>query len=220
MAILHECNPSTELRTDTAQSMHGDVHVVEAELVEPGITHSAPYTSHELAGLLRIGESTLRTRWLPWLQKVAPIELLVTDAGYTDLARSLAQEFSELPKKKTDRERWVSTAKERYSREFLPNGVTPEGVSDELGGALALLRNQGSDLQTAADDQFQQLQQLIESQAQVEAEFDDAEIAAMKATGMKRGVMRFKIESEAEDTAYYGLRKARSQTRNPKPGKS
>ena len=207
MTIIHEHDLSAENCTDAA---HTGAHSVHIEIL---IDHPAPYTSYELAGELAIAESTLRTRWLPWLQKVAPIELLVDNSGYTELARSLFSEFSQLPKKKADRERWVSTAKERYSREFMPSGVMPDGVSDELGGALALLRNQGNAMQTAADDQLQKLQQLIESQAQVEAEFDEAEIAAMRAAGMKRGVTRFQIEAEAEDTAYFSLRKARSQAR-------
>ena len=59
----------------------------------------------------------------------------------------------------------------------MPGGITPEGVPDELGSALALLQNRGNVLQSTADDQLQRLQQLIESQAQVEAEFDEAEIS-------------------------------------------
>jgi len=188
--------------------------IIEAELVgDSGIGHPAPYTAAELATELAIAESTLRTRWLPWIQKVAPVELLVHDSGYTELARSLFCEFSKLPTKKANRQRWVAEAKAHYSREFMPDGITPQGVPDELGGALALLRDQGSKLQTAADEQLAELQTLIESQSHVEAEFDEAEIAAMRAAGAKRGVMRFQIEAENEDAAYYQLRKMRAQKR-------
>ena len=208
MEILHEHDLSAAQRADVVQKPHSFVQdVIEAELI------AAPYTAQQLADELAIAESTLRTRWLPWIQKVAPVELLVDEAGYTELARSLFREFSQLPKKKADRERWVSNAKQRYSREFMPGGVTPEGVSEELGGALALLRDQGNKLQTAADEQLAALQALIESQSQVEAEFDEAEISAMKAAGAKRGVMRFQIEAEQENAAYYQLRKLRSQKR-------
>jgi hypothetical protein len=169
-----------------------------------------------LADELEIGESTFRTRWLDWLLKVAPIELLKTDDGYTELARSLALEFKQVPSKKANRDRWVTEAKARYSREFMPDGITPAGVSEELGGALALLRDQGSKLQTAADEQLAELQALIESQSQVEDEFDQAEIASMKAAGAKRGVMRFQIEAEQEDAAYYQLRKVRAAARQKK----
>jgi hypothetical protein len=181
-----------------------------------GISHPAPYSSQELATELGVAESTVRTRWLPWIQKVAPVELLVDEAGYTELARSLLTEFSQIPTKKTEREQWVRDTKQRYSQEFLPGGITPDGISEELGGALALLRNQGNVLQTAADAHLLELQALIEQQALVEAEFNEAEIAAMRASGMKRGVMRFQIEAEAEDDAYYQLRKARSAAR-PSP---
>ena len=205
-------------RASAAQQTHTVAQI--PELIEGELVEGAPYAGKQLAAELGIGESTFRTRWLPWLQKVAPVELLKTDEGYTELARSLALEFKQVPSKKSQRERWVTEAKERYSREFMPSGITPEGVSDELGGALALLRDQGGKLQTAADTQLQKLQQLIESQSQVEAEFDDAEIEEMRASGMKRGVTRFQIETEAEDSAYYQLRKARSQARNPQMGKS
>lgn len=222
MTIIHEHDLSAELCTDPAQlgaqPAQFNAPPVQVEVVTE-INHPAPYTSHELADELGIAESTLRTRWLPWITKVAPIELLVTEAGYTELARSLFSEFSQLSKKKAARERWVGDAKTRYSREFMPGGITPEGVPDELGSALALLQNRGNVLQSTADDQLQRLQQLIESQAQVEAEFDEAEIAAIRAAGMKRGALRFQIEAEAEDSAYYGLRKARAQARNPQPGK-
>ncbi|MEE4204490.1 MAG: hypothetical protein V2I45_12740 [Halieaceae bacterium] len=183
------------------------------EFIEGELIAGAPYAGKQLAEELKIGESTFRTRWLDWLLKVAPIELLKTDDGYTELARSLALEFQQVPNKKANRDRWVAEAKARYSREFMPDGITPQGVSEELGGALALLRDQGSKLQTAADEQLAELQALIESQAQVEDEFDQAEIAAMRAAGAKRGVMRFQIEAEQEDAAYYQLRKLRSQKR-------
>ncbi|MDB9529923.1 hypothetical protein PN498_28310 [Oscillatoria sp. CS-180] len=205
-------------RATVAQEAHTVAHI--PELIEGELIEGAPYAGKQLAAELTIGESTFRTRWLPWLQKVAPVELLKTDEGYTELARSLALEFKQVPSKKAQRDRWVSEAKERYSREFMPGGVTPEGVSEELGGALALLRDQGGKLQTAADEQLQQLQALIESQSQVEAEFDAAEVESMRAAGMKRGVTRFQIETEAEDTAYYQLRKARSQARTSQSGKS
>jgi hypothetical protein len=194
-----------------------DTPAVAAETAPPAIDHPAPYTSHELAAALGVAESTVRSRWLPWLQKVAPVELLVSDAGYTELARSLFSEFAQLPAKKTQREAWVKAAKERYSQEFMPGGVTPEGVPPELGSALALLSQQGSAMQTAADAELAALQALIQQQGQVEAEFDQAEIAAMRAAGAKRGVQRFQIETEMEDAAYYQLRKARTQSRLDAP---
>lgn len=191
------------------------------DLIEGELVEGAPYSGKQLAAELKIGESTFRTRWLPWLQKVAPIELLKTDEGYTELSRSLALEFKQVPSRKASRDRWVTEAKQRYSREFMPSGITPEGVSEELGGALALLRSQGSGIQAAANDQLQTLMALIHSQAQVEAEFDQADVEAMRARGTMRGVTRFQIETDAEDSAYFQLRKARSSAQQGGPmGKS
>jgi len=204
----HDSRASDAQEAHTAAQAAHMPECIEGELIE-----GAPYSGKQLADELEIGESTFRTRWLDWLLKVAPIELLKTDDGYTELARSLALEFKQVPSKKAHRDRWVTEAKERYSREFMPDGITPEGVSEKLGGALALLRDQGNKMQTAADEHLAELQALIESQSQVEAEFDEAEIAAMRAAGAKRGVMRFQIEAEEEDAAYYQLRKLRSQKR-------
>jgi hypothetical protein len=189
-------------------------NVIQGELVElAAIGHAAPYTSHELAASLGIADSTLRTRWLPWLQKATPVELLVNEQGYTELAWSLLQDFAQIPSKKGDRQRWVQAAKDRYRSELLPGGVMPAGVPDELGGALALLLDQGGKLQSSVDLELADIQALIQSQANVEAEFDQAEIAAMRAVGTNRGVTRFKIEAQAEDVVYYQLRKAKAEAR-------
>ncbi|MFZ4677722.1 MAG: hypothetical protein ACOYM4_18880, partial [Nodosilinea sp.] len=117
------------------------------EVIEGELCEGAPYGGGQLAGELAIAESTLRTRWLPWLERVAPVELLKTEAGYTDLARSLALEFKQVPSKKAAREKWAAEAKQRYSREFSPNGLVGPGGCDELGSALALVRQQGSQMQ-------------------------------------------------------------------------
>ena len=174
----------------------------------------APYSSHQLADELAVAESTFRTRWLGWLARVAPLELLKTDEGYTELACSLALEFKQLPSKKAAREQWVSEAKRRYSGEFAPSGLIAEGLPGDLGSALALVRQQGTQMQTAADGHLAQLQALIVEQGQIEAEFDAAEVEAIRAKGMQRGVQRFQLEAQAEDDAYYQLRKLRSQNRS------
>lgn len=211
-------HPSVQERTRSAQgsapAAHHSAHILDAEVIGSENPDSgAPYSGRQLAEALGIAESTLRTRWLPWIQRVAPVELLLEGKAYTELARSLLSEFAQVPSKKTAREQWVTEAKQRYSREFMPGGVMPEGVPDELGGALALLRQQGSAMQATADTQMANLKHLMTRQAAVEAEFDEAEIEAMRAAGMKRGVMRFQIETEQEDSTYYQLRKMRSQAR-------
>lgn len=187
------------------------------EVIEGELCEGAPYSGAQLAGELAIAESTLRTRWLPWLERVAPIELLRTPEGYTDLARSLALEFKQVPSKKATREKWVSDAKRRYSGEFSLDGLIPEGLPGELGSALALMRQQGSQMQQAGTTDLERLKALIVQQGQVQADFDEAEVAAMRARGLTRGLQRFEIEAEAEDSAYYELRRLRSQAGNSAP---
>jgi hypothetical protein len=164
-----------------------------------------------------IAESTLRTRWLPWLERVAPVELLKTAEGYTDLARSLALEFKQVPSKKAAREKWAAEAKQRYSQEFSPDGLVGPGVCGELGSALALVRQQGSQMQLSATTDLERLKALITQQGQVQADFDEAEVAAIRARGLNRGLQRFQIETEAEDSTYYELRWLRSQAGNSEP---
>lgn len=216
-----------DFRAETAQFLHDEMHdgaqpphsaaqvphnpAQFPEVIDGELCEGAPYSSSQLAGELGIAESTFRTRWLPWLEKVAPIELLRTDEGYTELARSLALEFRVVPSKKASREKWVGEAKQRYSGEFSPAGLVGPGVCEELGSALALVKQQGSQIQLSADAQLAQLQALITQQSQVQADFDEAEIQAMRARGMNRGAQRFQIETEAEDSAYYQLRRMRSQ---------
>ena len=196
-------------RTDGAQAPHSDAQF--PDLIEGELCEGAPYSGAQLAGELAIAESTLRTRWLPWLERVAPVELLRTEAGYTDLARSLALEFKQVPSKKAAREKWAAEAKQRYSREFAPDGLVGPGVCGELGSALALVRQQGDQMHLAATTDLEQLKTLIAQQGQVQADFDAAEVAAMKARGLNRGVQRFQIETEAEDSTYFQLRRLRSQ---------
>jgi hypothetical protein len=196
-------------RTGGAQSPHRGAQV--EEVINGELCEGAPYGGAQLAQELAIAESTLRTRWMPWLEKVAPLELLKTEAGYTELARSLAQEFRAVPSKKTDREAWVSDAKRRCGGEFSLDGLIPEGLPSELGSAFALVRQQGTQMQTAATADLEKLKALITQQGQVQADFDEAEVQAIRARGMNRGVQRFQIETEAEDSAYFQLRRLRSQ---------
>ena len=202
-------------RAGSAQAPHRGAQF--PEIIDGELCEGAPYSGAQLAGELAIAESTLRTRWLPWLERVAPVELLKTEAGYTDLARSLALEFKQVPSKKATREKWAAEAKQRYSREFSPDGLVGPGVCGELGSALALVRQQGSQMQQAGTTDLERLKALITQQGQVQADFDEAEVAAMRARGLNRGLQRFQIEAEAEDSTYYELRRMRSQAGNSAP---
>ena len=57
---------------------------------------SAHYSAQAIAQTHNVSESTVRTRWFEWLVKVAPAELLKDDRGYTELARTLFNEFAEV----------------------------------------------------------------------------------------------------------------------------
>jgi len=196
-------------RTSSAQTPHRGAQLTE--VIEGELCEGAPYSGGQLAEELEIAESTLRTRWLPWLERVAPVELLKTEAGYTDLARSLALEFKQVPSKKAAREKWAAEAKQRYSQEFSPDGLVGPGVCGELGSALALVRQQGSQMQQAGTADLERIKALIAQQGQVQADFNEAEVAAMRARGLSQGLQRFQIEAEAEDSTYYELRWLRSQ---------
>lgn len=212
-----------DFRTGGAQSPHKAAQnfARDLELIDGELMAGAPYSGAELAEELAIAESTLRTRWLPWLEKVAPMELLKTEEGYTELARSLAEEFKAVPSRKAAREKWVTEAKQRYSSEFSPAGLVGPGICEELGSALALVKQQGSQLQLSASAQLDQLKALIAQQGRVQADFDAAEIKSMRARGMNRGIQRFQIETEVEDATYFQLRKLRSQSDSAElPGKS
>ena len=76
----------------------------------------AHYTAKELAEEFEVASSTLRTRWFPWLEKVAPIQLLKTENGYTEFARTLFSEFKGIDS--AERQAWVIDAKHRYSVEW------------------------------------------------------------------------------------------------------
>ncbi|MEL7063985.1 MAG: hypothetical protein AAFP00_09625, partial [Bacteroidota bacterium] len=82
---------------------------------------SAHYSAQTIAQTHNVSESTVRTRWFDWLIKVAPAELLKEEQGYTELARTLFDEFADV--KLCDRKSWVTDAKTRYSQEWGNAGV-------------------------------------------------------------------------------------------------
>ncbi|NEP62801.1 MAG: hypothetical protein F6K31_38780, partial [Symploca sp. SIO2G7] len=98
---------------------------------------AARYTAQEIAHSHNVAESTVRTRWFEWINQVAPTELLKDGGGYTELARTLFNEFAEV--QLCDRKSWVTDAKARYSHEWASAGVIEgELVPEEVGSVLAL----------------------------------------------------------------------------------
>lgn len=180
----------------------------------PHITahNSVRYTAQQIAQEFAIADSTVRTRWLPWLIQVAPIVLLRDDGGYTELAHTLFSEFAKLHSTKAARQAWVSDAKHRYAPEWSSAGVIEgELVPDEVGGTLALLSSQNLTLQAALDADRSEIQDFINQLNTAEADFTDQELEAFKKEGIKRGLLRFKLEAQYEVETVNALRQQRLQ---------
>ncbi|MFG6101650.1 hypothetical protein U2F10_05320 [Leptothoe sp. EHU-05/26/07-4] len=168
----------------------------------------AHYSAKQLAEELETVSSTLRTRWFPWLKKVAPEQLLKTDQGYTELARALFFEFKTVDTK--ERDAWVVDAKHRYSQEWESAGVIEgELMPEEVGGVLAILSSQNTSSEIALQQELDDLDEFIHSLNQAESNFSDAEVARFRLNGAQRGVARFKIEAKAEAEVYNRLQQKR-----------
>lgn len=164
----------------------------------------AHYSAKELANELETVSSTLRTRWFPWINKVAPEQLLKTSAGYTELARTLFSEFKSVDK--AEREAWVVDAKHRYAQEWESAGVIEgELMPDEVGGVLATISSQNTSSEMALQQDLEDLDGFIDSLKQAESNFSEAEVARFRLNGAQRGVARFKIEAQAEAEVYNRL---------------
>ena len=174
------------------------------------IAVQAPYTSVQLAGMLGVSEATIRNRWFVWIAKVAPEPLLREGKGYSELARSLFVEFSQIPK--NSRERWAEEARARYSQEWSNAGVIDaEWMPDEVGNALAVIDSNNRSLSSLLEQELQSLDLFLEQVDGVEADFSEAELQSFRLTGAKRAVQRFKVETQAELETLNQLRQKRIQ---------
>ncbi|MEM9906132.1 MAG: hypothetical protein AAF921_14030 [Cyanobacteria bacterium P01_D01_bin.44] len=170
----------------------------------------APYSTVRLAEELKISESTLRKRWFEWLLKVAPEPLLKMEGGYTELARTLFHEFSKVEQR--DRKAWVTDAKARYSAEWSSAGVIDaELMPDEVGGTLALMSESNLTGLADIDAELAKLATFNEALSTAEADFSKQELQAFKVQGMKRGIARYRIETQAEAQTYHHLRQQRME---------
>ena len=183
-------------------STHSDVlaHVSEDT--------GAHYTAHQIAQAHNVSDSTIRNRWFEWICKVAPAALLKNKEGYTELGRTLFDEFADV--KTCDRETWVNYAKERYAQEWGNAGVIEgELMPDSVSSALALRQTQNGSMQKSIDTDLIELEAFIDQLVVTEDDFSEAELAAFKAAGKRRGMMRFKLELQAEAETYSDLKKRR-----------
>ena len=173
--------------------------------------HLAHYTAQQIADDhpdLSPKPVTVRTRWIPWAGKVAPLQLQKTDQGYTELCRTLVGDYAQRVKRDgLHADDWVNEVKAKFSHEWEPHGIIEgELMPDEVGGALATLQTQSSALQHQLASELDQLNEFVEQIADVETSFSDAELQTMRAKGAIRGVQRFKVEMQTELQTYNQLR--------------
>jgi hypothetical protein len=190
-------------------------HLAQLSNVQPHATaHTvARYSSRQLAEELDKAESTLRTRWFDWIAKVAPTPLLRDAQGYTELARTLFHEFANVDQ--ADRAAWVAEAKQRYSQEWASAGVIDgELMPDEVGGTLALLQSTNLTSQAGINADLADLEAFIDQVNEAEANFTQQELEAFKLAGVKRGIVRYKVETQAEIQTVNALRQQRMGAQN------
>lgn len=158
-------------------------------------------------------EVTIRTRWFEWLRRVAPEPLLKDGGRYTALAVELLDDFAQRVKRDgMDSKAWVEDTKRRYSHEWCSAGVIDgELMPEEVGNALALIQTQGSALETTYQQEMADIQAFVEQLNTAEDDFSEAELQMFKTKGAMRGVKRFKVETQAELSAYNALRQQRMQ---------
>jgi hypothetical protein len=197
-------------------SAHEQSHIIRTPSAQPA-HYTAQQIASECSKVCKVSEVTIRTRWFDWIKKVAPEPLLKDTQGFTELAHALFAEFASVPKKQ--REQWVTEAKSRYAQEWSSDGIIDgELLPDEVGGALALLKTQTSSMQTQTDAERTSVETLIDQLIEIESDFSEGEIEEFRANGVRRGVTRFKIETQSELEAYNALKKRRMEGRQSKEG--
>ena len=166
---------------------------------------TARYTAQEIAHSHNVAESTVRTRWFDWINQVAPTELLKDGGGYTELARTLFNEFADISDCESPKERlrqrkaWVTDAKARYSHEWASAGVIEgELVPEEVGSVLALRQTQTTALELSVAEQMANLEAMIDQVNTAEVNLSEAELRAATARGQKRAIVLHQAELQAE----------------------
>lgn len=168
----------------------------------------AHYTAQQIAEAHGVKDVTVRTRWFDWLCKVAPAALLKSEAGFTELASTLFAEFAQVDQR--ERHAWVADAKARYSAEWGSVGIIDgELMPDAVGSALALLQTNNSSLNSQLSIELAGLESFVDQLNNVDADFTQAELDSFKAAGMKRAIVRFKVEAQVEAETFNALRQRR-----------
>ncbi|EKU97590.1 hypothetical protein Lepto7375DRAFT_6795 [Leptolyngbya sp. PCC 7375] len=173
-------------------------------------TEQGTYTAVQLGEQLGVSDATIRNRWYQWIVQVAPEPLLKQGSTYTELARTLFDEFSRV--KHCDRNQWVANTKARYAHEWSNAGVIEgELMPDSVSSALALRQTQNGMMQQSIAAELADLENFVDQLAITEADFSEAELASFKAAGQRRGIMRYKLELQAEMDTYGHLKQRRME---------
>lgn len=176
---------------------------------------STCYTAQAIADEnadLRIKADTVRLRWFAWISQVAPEPLLKVGGLYTELARELFNDFAHLCKRKVCMKpnEWVVDAKQRYSEEWGNAGIIADPlIPEEVGGALALIQTSALNLHEENLQERTAVDLFLDAFLSAEEDFSEAELRTFKEQGMKRGLMRFKVETQAELEVYNELKRRR-----------
>ncbi len=169
----------------------------------------ARYTAQEIADSHSVGESTIRTRWFQWINRVAPADLLKDGGGYTELARVLFGELASCHKK--ERAAWVTDARSRYEPEWSGAGIIDGELMPEIvGGQLALMHSTNRAADSALAGSLAALEVFADQLAQTEASYTAAELDRFRAEGVRRGLTRFQISAQAEVETLNALRNRRA----------
>lgn len=155
------------------------------------------YTAQQIAEAHNVSDSTIRNRWFEWIGKVAPSELLKDKEGYTELGRTLFEEFASV--KVWDRESWVEQARSRYSAEWEAAGIFEgELVPNEVGSVLALRQTQTTQMELAVAEQLANLEAMINQANMAEVNLSATELKAATARGQQRAIALHQAELQAE----------------------
>ncbi|NEQ27687.1 MAG: hypothetical protein F6K28_53560, partial [Microcoleus sp. SIO2G3] len=150
----------------------------------------------------------IRTRWYPWLAKVAPEPLLKTEQGFTELARSLFADYADKVKQQQIKpDRWVEDAKSRYAPEWQSAGVIEaEVLPPEVGGTLALASVQVSTLTQQGEARKARLLKLIEQNRSAEVNLSQTRREIAEQRGINAAMDEFEIEMTAKTQTLNQLR--------------
>ena len=167
------------------------------------------YTAVQIAERLDVSEATIRNRWFEWIEKVVPEPLLKQGKNqYTQLALELFSKFATV--ERCDRNQWVTDTKAHYAQEWSNAGVIEgELMPDSVSSALALRQTQNGMMQQSIAEELADLENFVDQLAVTEADFSDAELASFKSAGQRRGMMRYKLELQAEMDTYGQLKQRR-----------